>query len=414
MAKVTFDGPTKTIIVDFGINVLNVREDLYSAWKVWVATGDNSKFLPAFRVVGGDPSVGSNIITPYFFLINGWRVRPFEGNHTLEIDGILIVDGGGDPFIDTIGTWRIGIQSIVPLKAETIVIDNTIPLDENAPTWDSSIGITSISQNGSDINITWGTATDDSGVLYQVYISDTLANIWENSSLLGVFPNNTKNIKTESDGTSSFRDITYYVGVRATDKFGNVTSNENSLMINYIAPVITSDNLTAQDIEAISTGVWDNVSRTLTNNDVNIISVNDQLVTIDDFKADVSIIDSKINAVQNTTDTINNKVQTLNNYDDSIINSKLNTIDGTVDRIETKLDTAALTLNAVNTAVSLLPQLADFRDEMINLNFGKLEIVNNRMLMYDQAGVLIVTYDLFDNNGNSTMSAVYRREVVNV
>lgn len=86
-ANVTFDGATKIIQVDPGITAIAVRE-VYSAWKDWVrSAADNAKWLPAFDVVGGD-DLGSGKVAPiYFFLINGWRVRPDDtsGSHELEV-----------------------------------------------------------------------------------------------------------------------------------------------------------------------------------------------------------------------------------------------------------------------------------------------------------------------------------------
>lgn len=117
----TFDGASKLIILDSGVTTLDVK-DCYSRWKEWVATSDNSKFLPAFDVVGGNPTVGANSIASYFFLLNGWRVRPHEAHHTLTVDGILIVDGGGDPFADTVGNYRVRIVQIVPMQAEQITV----------------------------------------------------------------------------------------------------------------------------------------------------------------------------------------------------------------------------------------------------------------------------------------------------
>jgi hypothetical protein len=86
----------------------------------WVVTSDNSKYLPAFIEVGGDdidPSAGTKI--PVFaFLINGWRIKPQEADHTLAVtDGILLVDGGGDPFVDTAGDYVVRINYQQPVQA---------------------------------------------------------------------------------------------------------------------------------------------------------------------------------------------------------------------------------------------------------------------------------------------------------
>lgn len=115
----TFDGPNRLIILSSGTTTLDVQ-DMYSRWKDWATTGDNLKYAPFFDVVGGNPTVGSNSISNYFFLLGGAKIRPQEANHTLTVDGILIDEAGGDPFTDTLGTFRVRIVQVVPLQAEAV------------------------------------------------------------------------------------------------------------------------------------------------------------------------------------------------------------------------------------------------------------------------------------------------------
>jgi hypothetical protein len=122
---VTFDGANKLIICDTGTVSLSVKV-MYSMWKEWMLISDNSKYTQAFRVVGGDPTVGNNIITPYFFMLNGWKIRPQEANHTLQVDGILLTDDSSDAFTDTLGTWRIGINQIVPIYTESVLMETGV------------------------------------------------------------------------------------------------------------------------------------------------------------------------------------------------------------------------------------------------------------------------------------------------
>lgn len=118
----TFDGPNKLIILAPGAVTLDVK-DMYSRWKEWVALSDNTKYTQALRVVGGDPTVGANSISNYFFIMNAWRVRPQEASHVLTVTGTLIDEEGEDPFTNTIGTWRVRIVQIIPLQAETIAVE---------------------------------------------------------------------------------------------------------------------------------------------------------------------------------------------------------------------------------------------------------------------------------------------------
>ena len=116
---ILFDPSTKRIVLD---SASVTATDIYSRWCDWVAVGDNSKYLPAFRSVGGDDLGGSISIPAYYFLMNGWRVRPMEASHTLVVTGNLFVDGGGDPIVPTLGNYNVLIRSVVPVQAQTVTL----------------------------------------------------------------------------------------------------------------------------------------------------------------------------------------------------------------------------------------------------------------------------------------------------
>lgn len=119
---ITFDGANKLMMLSSGTAELNVS-DIYSRWKDWVLLSDNSKYLPAFGPVGGDPiDAGTGTAIPFYdFLLNGWRVRPQEANHTLNVTGaVLLVDGGGDPFVNTLGAYTVRINYQQPVQAITV------------------------------------------------------------------------------------------------------------------------------------------------------------------------------------------------------------------------------------------------------------------------------------------------------
>jgi hypothetical protein len=114
-----FNGPDKIITLTSGTTSVSVR-DLWSRWVDWFLTADNSKYLPAFENVGGneiDQSQGT-FIPIYAFLMNGWKLKPQESNHTLTVrDGILLVNGGGDPFNNTAGAYVVRINYQQPVQA---------------------------------------------------------------------------------------------------------------------------------------------------------------------------------------------------------------------------------------------------------------------------------------------------------
>ena len=127
---VTFNGDDRVILCDDDTYELDVRK-MYSMWKEWLQDSDNMKYLKAFEVVGGQPTTGDNIITPYFFLSNGWKVKPHEENHTLKVTGILLTNDESDPILDTDGEYRIAIQMIVPIYTETVKIGSGLSNEEN-------------------------------------------------------------------------------------------------------------------------------------------------------------------------------------------------------------------------------------------------------------------------------------------
>ena len=124
MAKVTFDGDRSLIIVNPGELFLDVREDIFSEWKRWVLTGDNSKYELAFDVVGGNPLPEDQLGLTYF-LKNGWKIRPFEGDHRLTIKGNLYCDDGTDPIVDTIGDFKVTVSMRVSNLIDMVGVAST-------------------------------------------------------------------------------------------------------------------------------------------------------------------------------------------------------------------------------------------------------------------------------------------------
>ena len=166
----TFDPANKLIILSSGTVSMGVR-DVYSRWKEWVQTSDNSKYLPAFSTTGGDPidvAAGTSI-PAYMFLLNGWRIRPQESNHTLKVyDGVLVVSGGGDPFVNTTGSFVVRINYSQPVQAITVSTgggSGAPTAEENAAAILAAAQITPIHSNTQLINdaevIGDGTEGDD-------------------------------------------------------------------------------------------------------------------------------------------------------------------------------------------------------------------------------------------------------------
>lgn len=114
---ITIDPANKRLILD---STSVTAQAIYVAWVDWVALSDNSKYPPAFRSAGGDELGGGLFIPAYYFLLNGWRVRPMEANQNLTITGNLFVDGGGVPVVSTLGTYQVNVNYTVPVQAQGI------------------------------------------------------------------------------------------------------------------------------------------------------------------------------------------------------------------------------------------------------------------------------------------------------
>jgi hypothetical protein len=115
---IQFDPTNKRIILD---SAYVSAAQMYSRWKEWAQTGDNLKHDQAFYALGGDPLGGGLFVASYFFLMNGWKIRPMEANHLLVIDGNIGVYGGGSaPVVNTLGPYNVSVQYTVPVQAQGV------------------------------------------------------------------------------------------------------------------------------------------------------------------------------------------------------------------------------------------------------------------------------------------------------
>ncbi len=110
----TIDYLNKLHIMDTGTTVLPLP-NLYSQWKDSIRVSNNAQYDFAYDALGNTP-VGGNFIPVYIFQINGWKIRPQEANHTLNVtNGILV--GSGDPFVNTVGAFTVRINYEQPVSA---------------------------------------------------------------------------------------------------------------------------------------------------------------------------------------------------------------------------------------------------------------------------------------------------------
>ena len=107
----SFDGVNKLIVCNTGLTQFSAA-GLYSRWKDWSTLSDNLKYEPAFEnSVGGNPLGGGVFLGSYYFLTNGWKIRPQEADHTLTIEGNLFsVPDTAGLFVNTLGAYNVIIS----------------------------------------------------------------------------------------------------------------------------------------------------------------------------------------------------------------------------------------------------------------------------------------------------------------
>ena len=149
--KVSFDGESRIIYVNEGVETLDVKIDLYSGWKEWVRKSQQgpraSAYYQAFSVVGGEDITNELSVGATFFLENGWRIQPFARSglaYTLNINGNLFTrEVGENPFLIAQGVSVSLVRSnIVDLIRVESLSANITDADREAiaaEVWDTII-----------------------------------------------------------------------------------------------------------------------------------------------------------------------------------------------------------------------------------------------------------------------------------
>lgn len=122
----TFDFNNKVHVMDptvsSGGQVDVPLPQLYSNWKDAITLSDNFVFDFAYRVVGGDPTFGTQSISLHFFQQNGWKFRPKEISHTYSLtEGVVVPESGG-AVVSVLGTYTVNGDYQKPEHAITIAL----------------------------------------------------------------------------------------------------------------------------------------------------------------------------------------------------------------------------------------------------------------------------------------------------
>jgi hypothetical protein len=141
--KMTYDADNRIFILNTGVTAFDVVVDLYSdAKEDWLSNTILNKFKFPLVAIGGQAIGGGQIISPYIMLRYGWKIRPYEGDHTLTVAGNLITDDETSPFVAVLGDYQVIIKSIVTsnsLTAGSVAISPTDLANIADGVWDEII-----------------------------------------------------------------------------------------------------------------------------------------------------------------------------------------------------------------------------------------------------------------------------------
>lgn len=137
--KVTFDPINRLIIVTEAPNIdgeitIDVNTDIYSDGKEdWLLDSTLRKLKYPVSVIGGDPISPSKSLGATFFLNYGWKLRPYEADHTLILIGNMYTDDGTSPLVPTLGPYNVSIQR----EVSNIVDGIASPVEIASVVWES-------------------------------------------------------------------------------------------------------------------------------------------------------------------------------------------------------------------------------------------------------------------------------------
>ena len=141
----TFDRANKIIQVN-STNSFSA-EEVYSAWKSWTvddsldsANENPAGYDPAFGAsVGGQPIGASTQVGSYFFLQNGWKIKPYDIDHTLVVSGNLFCLPANFGLFEPVSGRSIVIgMKTSSLTQQVSTLDNQVLVDDVADAvWDS-------------------------------------------------------------------------------------------------------------------------------------------------------------------------------------------------------------------------------------------------------------------------------------
>lgn len=284
--KVVFDGPNRLIIVDENVTELDIREDVYEAWKEWVRNPDltNAEYLAAIRGVGGDPISGTTdqFVGDLYFLINNWRL--VYDPRRVSVTGVLFSDD-----------FNTAFYFDEPFKYDTPEF-----LDPIFPAKVSSI------VNTYEI----AGAADASAIAAQVW--STVSSQYNQAGTMGGLQNEIANISLAAGATPAEIVAEMDANSTALANIISTTTNTNTIVQNISSDV----NSINSNIITIDNTV-DNINTTVNTIDTNVNDIETVVNAIDTelglVASDVTNIENIVTATQSVVNQINANVTNIEN-----------------------------------------------------------------------------------------------------
>lgn len=284
--KVVFDGPNRLIIVDENVTELDIREDVYEAWKEWVRNPDltNAEYLAAIRGVGGDPISGTTdqFVGDLYFLINNWRL--VYDPRRVSVTGVLFSDDFNTAFyFDEPFKYDTPefLDPIFPAKVSSIV--NTYEIAGSA---------------------------DASAIAAQVW--STVSSQYNQAGTMGGLQNEIANISLAAGATPAEIVAEMDANSTALANIISTTTNTNTIVQNISSDV----NSINSNIITIDNTV-DNINTTVNTIDTNVNDIETVVNAIDTelglVASDVTNIENIVTATQSVVNQINANVTNIEN-----------------------------------------------------------------------------------------------------
>lgn len=209
--KVTFDGANRIIYVNPDVTDLDIKVDLYSDWKEWVSSSrDNAVWAPAFRTIGGDPTVSGQYAGDIYFLINNWKL--YIDLTKVRVTGVMFSDNYDSAYFSYEGLiqYPVLVSSLVNGSAQ---IANSTEIQSSLTTIDTTTQATNTTVNNIDTTVSSIDTTVsniDSNVTSLVSSNaEILSKVLEVWQLMGL---DLSNPKTITDTSITVNGITLSIG----------------------------------------------------------------------------------------------------------------------------------------------------------------------------------------------------------